>query len=260
MMGDENPPFYLSDTMNKDIDKGKIPQHVAIIMDGNGRWAQQQNLSRTQGHIAGVKRVEDIIDYAQEIGIKVLTLYTFSSENWNRPTNEVSTIMNIVTAVLNRKTKKLKGDNMRFGMIGREDGLPESALNAIKMVINETSKNTGLLINLAFNYGARQEILDAIKSISQSVKDGKLTTDDITEELFSRSLYTKDLPDPDLLIRTSGEKRISNFLLWQLSYAEFYFTEKFWPDFDIAEFENALMDYQNRQRRFGNLISQSLNE
>lgn len=259
-MGDENPPFYLCAIMNKDLDLENIPKHVAIIMDGNGRWAQQQNLSRTQGHIAGVKRVEDIIDYAQEIGIDVLTLYTFSSENWTRPSNEVSTIMNIVTAVLNRKIKKLKADNMRFGMIGREEGLPETALNAIKMVIDETKENSGLLLNLAFNYGARLEILDAIKSIARDVKEDRLNIEDINDKVVDDALYTKGLPDPDLLIRTSGEKRISNFLLWQLSYAEFYFTEKFWPDFDINEFENALLDYQNRQRRFGNLISQSVNE
>ncbi|MGE0267694.1 MAG: isoprenyl transferase [Candidatus Omnitrophota bacterium] len=246
--------------MNSKIDPLRIPNHVAIIMDGNGRWAEQQNLSRTQGHIAGVKRVEEIIDYAGEIGIKVVTLYTFSSENWNRPSNEVSTIMNIVTAVLNRKIKKLKQNNMKFGMIGREDGLPETALDAIKMVVEETKDNTGIIINLAFNYGARIEIVDAIKQISESVKKGSLNVEEIDEKTVSQSLYTRELPDPDLLIRTSGEKRISNFLLWQLSYAEFYFTERYWPDFDIAAFEEALIDYQNRQRRFGNLSSQAKTE
>lgn len=243
--------------MNNKIDQQRLPNHVAIIMDGNGRWAEQQNLSRTQGHIAGVKRVEEIIDYANEIGIKVVTLYTFSSENWNRPSNEVSTIMNIVTAVLNRKIKKLKENNMKFGMIGREDGLPDTALDAIKMVVEETKDNTGLIINLAFNYGARIEIVDAIKKISKSVKDGSLNIEDIDEETVSRTLYTRGLPDPDLLIRTSGEQRISNFLLWQLSYAEFYFTDRYWPDFDTAAFEEALIVYQNRQRRFGNLTTQT---
>lgn len=243
--------------MDQELDKDRIPAHVAIIMDGNGRWAEKQNLSRTQGHIAGVKRVEEIIDYASEIGIKAVTLYTFSSENWNRPSNEVSTIMNIVAAVLNRKLKKLKQDNFKFRMIGREEGLPENCLEAIKLVVHETRENSGVNINLAFNYGARIEIIDAIKTICRSVQSGKVAVDDINEDSVNDALYTHGLPDPDLLIRTSGEKRISNFLLWQLSYAEFYFTEKFWPDFSIEEFKAALLDYQNRQRRFGNLTPQS---
>lgn len=243
--------------MSHELDIERIPAHVAIIMDGNGRWAEKQNLSRTQGHIAGVKRVEEIIDYANEIGICAVTLYTFSSENWNRPSNEVSTIMNIVAAVLNRKLKKLKKDNFRFRMIGREEGLPENCLEAIKLVVSETQENTGVNINLAFNYGSRIEILDAIKKIVRSVQTGERAVDDIDEDAVNDSLYTHGLPDPDLLIRTSGEKRISNFLLWQLSYAELYFTEKFWPDFSIEEFKSALLDYQNRQRRFGNLTPQS---
>ncbi|MCA9392614.1 MAG: isoprenyl transferase [Candidatus Omnitrophica bacterium] len=243
--------------MNQELDKERIPRHVAIIMDGNGRWAEKQNLSRTQGHIAGVKRVEEIIDYASEIGIEAVTLYTFSSENWNRPSNEVSTIMNIVAAVLNRKLKKLKQDNFKFRMIGREEGLPENCLEAIKLVVEETKENKGVKINLAFNYGSRIEILDAIKSIARSVQQGELSVEDIDEDSVNNALYTHGLPDPDLLIRTSGEQRISNFLLWQLSYAELYFTDKFWPDFSIEEFKRALLDYQNRQRRFGNLTPQS---
>ncbi|MCB9721299.1 MAG: isoprenyl transferase [Candidatus Omnitrophica bacterium] len=243
--------------MSQELDIERIPRHVAIIMDGNGRWAEKQNLSRTQGHIAGVKRVEEIIDYASEIGIEAVTLYTFSSENWNRPSNEVSTIMNIVAAVLNRKLKKLKQDNFKFRMIGREEGLPENCLEAIKLVVEETKENKGVKINLAFNYGSRIEILDAIKSIARSVQQGKLSVEDIDENSVNDALYTHGLPDPDLLIRTSGEQRISNFLLWQLSYAELYFTDKFWPDFSIEEFKRALLDYQNRQRRFGNLTPQS---
>lgn len=243
--------------MSQELDKDRIPRHVAIIMDGNGRWAEKQNLSRTQGHIAGVKRVEEIIDFASEIGIEAVTLYTFSSENWNRPSNEVSTIMNIVAAVLNRKLKKLKKDNFKFRMIGREEGLPENCLEAIKLVVDETKENSGVKINLAFNYGARIEILDAIKSIARSVQRGELAVEDIGENSVNDALYTHGLPDPDLLIRTSGEQRISNFLLWQLSYAELYFTEIFWPDFSIEEFKRALLDFQNRQRRFGNLTPQS---
>ena len=165
--------------------------------------------------------------------------------------------MNIVAAVLNRKLKKLKQDNFKFRMIGREEGLPENCLEAIKLVVEETKENKGVKINLAFNYGSRIEILDAIKSIARSVQQGELSVEDIDEDSVNNALYTHGLPDPDLLIRTSGEQRISNFLLWQLSYAELYFTDKFWPDFSIEEFKRALLDYQNRQRRFGNLTPQS---
>lgn len=238
--------------MNK-IDKESIPQHVAIIMDGNGRWAAKQNLSRTQGHIEGVRRVEEIVDYAGPIGVKALTLYTFSTENWSRPENEVEMLMSIITTVLNKKLAKLKRENIKFNIIGRRERIPNSVLEAMNYVSEETKNNTGLIVNLAFNYGSRLEILDGVKEIAQEVKDGRLAVRDITEDTISQSLYTKDLPDPDLLIRTSGEKRISNFLLWQLSYAEFYFTDKYWPEFDTNEFQKAIIEFQNRDRRFGNI-------
>lgn len=237
--------------MEESIDQTKLPEHIAIIMDGNGRWASRQNLSRTQGHIEGVKRVEEIVDEAQRIGIGYLTLFTFSTENWNRPEYEVSMLMQTITSVLQRKVEKLKNDNMRFNIIGRRERIPEPVLKAINYVENQTKNNTGLMINLAFNYGGRIEILDAIKSIAKKVKDGQMNAEDITEETFSDALYTKGIPDPDLLIRTSGEKRISNFLLWQLSYAELYFTDKFWPEFTPDEFKNAIIDFQHRERRFG---------
>jgi len=245
--------------MIEEIDKTKVPQHIAIIMDGNGRWAEGQSLPRTQGHIQGVKRVEEIMDVAQELGIKVITLFTFSTENWNRPENEVSLIMNILTAVLERKLQKLKKDNIQLRTIGRTDRIPEPLLKTLTSVIEETKKNTGLIVNLAFNYGARVEIVDAVQNIVTSVCEGQLNVEDIGEETISNALYTKGLPDPDLLIRTSGEQRISNFLLWQLSYAEFYFTEKLWPDFNTEEFKNAIIDYQARERRYGKVSTKESN-
>jgi len=228
-----------------------LPQHVAIIMDGNGRWAQSRSLSRTQGHIEGVRRVEEIVDEAARLGIKALTLFTFSTENWRRPDTEVSFLMNILSQVLSRKLKKLKDDNMRFQMIGRRDKIPDSLWGALEAAVKETQHNTGLVVNLAFNYGSRLEIIDAVREIAALVQLGELTPERIDEELISRHLYTRSLPDPDLLVRTSGEKRISNFLLWQLSYAEFYFTEVLWPDFTVEEFHKAIADYQTRDRRFG---------
>ena len=244
------------DVMIEKINKEKVPQHIAIIMDGNGRWAEGQSLPRTQGHIQGAKRVEEIIDVSQELGIKVITLFTFSTENWDRPESEVALIMNILTAVLERKLQKLKNDNIRLQTIGRAERTPEPLLKTLIDVIEETKNNTGLIVNLAFNYGARIEIVDAVQSIARSVHEGQLDVEDISETTISDALYTKGLPDPDLLIRTSGEQRISNFLLWQLSYAELYFTEKLWPDFSADEFKNAIISYQTRERRYGKLNAQ----
>ncbi|MBN1870339.1 MAG: isoprenyl transferase [Candidatus Omnitrophica bacterium] len=239
--------------MKSQIDKTKIPKHVAIIMDGNGRWAEGQSLPRAKGHIEGVRRVEEIIDMAQEIGIKVITLFTFSSENWERPEHEVSLIMNILMTVLEKKLQKLKNENIQLRMIGQKERVPNALIEAITKVIDETKNNTGLIVNLAFNYGARNEMIDAIKRIVKLVQSGRLGIEDIGEETVNQSLYTSGLPDPDLLIRTSGEQRISNFLLWQLSYSEFYFTKKMWPDFNAEEFKKAILDYQRRERRFGKL-------
>jgi len=235
------------------LQKERLPQHVAIILDGNGRWAESHNLLRAKGHIEGVKRVEEIIDLSSELSIKVLTLFTFSTENWNRPDTEVTLIMKILTAVLERKMNKLINMNIKFQTIGRRERVPAFVLKAMDSVIERTKDNTGLIVNLAFNYGSRLEIVDAIKIIAREVKDGVLEIERIDEETVSRNLYTHNLPDPDLLIRTSGELRISNFLLWQLSYAEFYFTDKYWPDFTDSEFKKALINFQNRKRRFGSL-------
>lgn len=237
----------------KDKSFKSVPQHVAIIMDGNGRWAQQRYLPRTQGHVEGMRRVEDLVEFAPKLGVKYLTLFTFSTENWSRPESEVNMLMNMLMTVLNNKINKLKEDNIRFQTIGRRDKIPSSVMNAMDRVVAETSHNDGLYLNLAFNYGSRIEIVDAVQNIAKEVMEGKLKPESIDEETISTHLYTKNIPDPDLLIRTSGEKRISNFLLWQLSYAEFYFTDKCWPEFTPDEFKKAIEDFQKRERRYGNV-------
>ncbi len=233
------------------MDKEKLPEHVAIIMDGNGRWAKNRHLPRTRGHIEGVRRVEEIVYFANDRGIKVLTLFTFSTENWKRPKHEVSMLMKTLMSVLERKVQELSQKKIRLQFIGKKEGVPSSVIKTINNATELTEHNTGMILNMAFNYGGRLEILDAVKGIALAVKNNQLTISDITEEIFSQFLYTQGLPDPDLLIRTSGEKRISNFLLWQLSYAEFYFTDKFWPDFDQEEFEKALAEFKKRERRYG---------
>lgn len=232
-----------------------LPKHVAIIMDGNGRWAKSRHLPRTSGHIEGVKRVEEIVYFASARGIKVLTLFTFSTENWNRPQEEVSMLMKMLITVLNKKIQQLNKKKIRLQFIGRKEGVPASVLKTIHGATELTKNNDGMTLNMAFNYGGRLEILDAVKNIAAAVKNGQMQVSDITEETLSQLLYTKGLPDPDLLIRTSGEKRISNFLLWQLSYAEFYFTDKFWPDFNEHEFEKALSDFKRRERRYGKVTA-----
>ena len=223
-------------------------------MDGNGRWAQKRHLPRTQGHVEGVKRVQEIIYAANDAGIRVLTLFTFSTENWTRPKNEVSMLMRTLITVMNSRIGNLNKKNIKFQFIGRKEGVPDSVLKTIQSSMELTKNNTGMTLNMAFNYGSRGEILDAVVNIAKAVKEGQLSLEEINEEKFNQSLYTKGLPDPDLLIRTSGEKRISNFLLWQLSYAELYFTDKCWPDFNEKEFKKAMLDYQSRERRFGNVV------
>jgi undecaprenyl diphosphate synthase len=246
-MGDEYPPFYFRVNMDKD----QLPTHVAIIMDGNGRWAKARGMSRTQGHLEGVKRVEEIIRFARDTGIKFLTIYAFSTENWNRPQDEVSMIMRTFIMVLGQKAKALGEKGVRINFIGRRQGVPKEVLETVDKAVLLTKDNTTMTLNIAFNYGARGEIVDAIKSISSQVREGRIKTDDIDEGFVSSHLYTKGQPDPDLLIRTSGEERISNFLLWQLSYAELYFTNKYWPEFNEEEFSKALTNYAQRERRWG---------
>jgi len=228
-----------------------IPQHVAIIMDGNGRWAERRALPKMMGHRAGVRAGEEAIEAARELGVKVLTLYTFSTENWKRPKAEVNALFRLLEAYLHKNTPKLMKNNIRFSVVGRISGLPAPTREQLDKTMNMTGDNTGLILNLALNYGGRPEIVDASRALAKDVKDGKVLAEDIDEALFARYLYTKDLPDPDLLIRTSGEFRISNFLLWQIAYAELYITEKLWPDFKRADFKKAVSEYQRRERRFG---------
>jgi len=233
------------------LEKNNAPKHIAIIMDGNGRWARQRNLPRSAGHRQGIKNVKEIIKAANRLGVKVLTLFAFSTENWNRPEKEVSMLMNAMEKFLNKEIQELHKNNMKFTTIGRPEKVPLSLRQAIIEAEELTKNNSGLVVNLAFNYGSRLEIVDAAKRLSKAVINNQVTLDEVNEDNFGSFLYTKDLPDPDLLIRTSGEQRLSNFLLWQLSYAELYFTKKFWPEFDADELEKAVYDFQRRERRFG---------
>jgi len=233
------------------MQRDQLPRHVAIIMDGNGRWAKARGMSRTQGHLEGVKRVEEIIKAARDMGIEFLTIYAFSTENWSRPQEEVSMIMRTFIMVLGQKANELAQKGVRINFIGRRHGVPSEVLKAMDDAARITMNSITMTLNIAFNYGARGEIIDAIKSISRQVSEDKLKIDDIDENIVGSHLYTKGQPDPDLLIRTSGEERISNFLLWQLSYAELYFTEKYWPEFNPEEFSKALNIYAQRDRRWG---------
>ncbi len=235
------------------IDKNNIPKHVAIIMDGNGRWAKERGLVRTAGHRAGIDRIKEIINAARELGIQVITFFAFSTENWSRPRQEVNMLMRALDNFLDRQIKQLDKDNVRLRVIGREQPLPKYLLRKIKESEKKTKSNTGLVVVLALNYGARQEIIDAVKKFSAGLINGKVNLEGLDIEEFSRYLYTAGLPDPDLLIRTSGEMRISNFLLWQLSYAELYFPEIYWPDFKRKDLEEAIEVYQKRERRFGGI-------
>jgi undecaprenyl diphosphate synthase len=233
------------------LKKGNLPVHIAIIMDGNGRWAKKRGLPRIAGHKAGVKAVKRVVEAAGELGISILTLFTFSHENWKRPRQEVSAIMKLLYETTKREINELDKNNVKLITTGRIEELSPQRWNILEKAKEQTKDNTGLILNLALNYGGRTEILDAVKHIAQEVKQGKLDIDDLNEENFAKYLYTNGLPDPDLLIRTSGEKRISNFLLWQTSYTELYITDVLWPNFTAKDFYEAIWDYQNRERRFG---------
>jgi len=232
-------------------DATKIPRHVAIIMDGNGRWAKQRSLPRLEGHRAGAESVRAIVRACGELGIGYLTLYAFSSENWRRPKAEVTALMALLEFYLQREVAELDKNNVRLAAIGRIHELPESAQRQLDKSIEALRKNTGLTLVLALSYGGRTEIVDAVRSIARDAKTGALDIADINEELISQRLYTRDIPDPDLLVRTSGELRVSNFLLWQISYAEIHVTDTLWPDFRKPQLLAALDDYSKRQRRFG---------
>ena len=230
----------------------QIPKHIAIIMDGNGRWANERHLPRHEGHRHGVERLREIIESSSEIGIKYLTLYAFSKENWSRPKDEVNFLMKLLSSYLDAELRELQKQNIRFRMIGRLSDLPFDVQKRIKRNIDATKDNTGLTLSLALSYSGRGEIIDAVKAIAEEVSSGKITPSEIDEKLFSNFLYTKGMPDPDLLIRTSGELRVSNFMLWQISYAEIYITEKYWPDFGKEDLLQAIETYKTRERRFGN--------
>ena len=238
------------------IDKNRLPRHVAIIMDGNGRWAKAKGKDRSFGHQEGVVSVRKIMDAVTQLGLKYLTLYTFSTENWNRPEEEVQALMSLLVSAIHRETPDMMKKNVRLTAIGDLSRLREDAYNTLQECIDTTSANTGTTLVLALSYSSRWEITRAARQLAQEVLEQKINPNDITEAMVSDHLTTKNNPDPDLLIRTGGEKRISNFLLWQLSYAEFFFTDVFWPDFREEELYEAILYYQQRERRFGKTSEQ----
>ncbi|MFD2891859.1 isoprenyl transferase [Flavobacterium chuncheonense] len=238
------------------IDKNKIPNHLAIIMDGNGRWAKQKGLLRTLGHESGTKTVKTIVEACTQLGIKNLTLYAFSTENWNRPKLEVDTLMRLLVSSLKKEVKTFQKNNIRLNAIGNLTTLPTKVQNELNEVMSLTEDNTRMTLTLALSYGSREELTQAVKKISDKVKNNIISLDAIDESIINKHLYTHNLPDVDLVIRTSGEHRISNFLLWQIAYAEFYFTNVLWPDFKENDLYEAIISYQNRERRFGKTSEQ----
>lgn len=238
------------------IKKERLPRHIAIIMDGNGRWAKKLGMMRVLGHKQGVNVVREITEEAAQLGIQYLTLYAFSTENWNRPKEEVDALMSLLVNTMVSETDTLMKNNVQLLSIGDLNRLPNDAKRNIQDCIAKTSSNTGLKLVIALSYSARWEIIQAVKNIAQSVKNEEMQIEQIDEQLFSSALTTKEMPDPDLLIRTSGELRISNFLLWQLAYAELYFTDCLWPEFTKEEFYKAIVEYQGRERRFGKTSEQ----
>lgn len=244
--------------MNKDtpIDTKNLPTHLAIIMDGNGRWAKQKGLLRTLGHESGTKSVKETVENCAQLGINFLTLYAFSTENWNRPKYEVDTLMKLLISSLKKEMKTLQENNIQLNAIGNLTNLPAKVQKELNEVILKTAQNTRMTLTLALSYGAREELIQVVKKISNKVKNNIISIDTIDESIINEHLYTHNLPDVDLVIRTSGEHRISNFLLWQIAYAEFYFTEVLWPDFNKEDLFNAIKSYQSRERRFGKTSEQ----
>jgi undecaprenyl diphosphate synthase len=234
-----------------ELDPNKIPAHVAVIMDGNGRWAKKKALNRIRGHEEGAESVREIVRTSREIGIRWLTLYAFSEENWKRPKIEIQALMALLKRFLRSELQEMVENGIRLQTIGRTWKLPEDVRGVLDRTIEQTAASRDMVLTLALSYGGRQEILDALRRLVEGVSSGKTTPGEISEDLLAQSLYTAGMPDPDLLIRTSGEYRVSNFLLWQLAYAEFYFSPAYWPDFRRDEFLLAIEDYQKRERRFG---------
>ena len=248
--------FFKKNRLEEKIEEKKlkkIPTHVAIIMDGNGRWAKKRNMPRVKGHYEGMQTVKKITKYASKLGIQYLTLYAFSTENWARPKEEVSYLMDLPEKMFTSFMPELMENNVKVEVIGVVEKLPENTRKAVEEAIEQTKNNTGLKLIFALNYGSKDEIVTAVKRIAQGVANNEYKVEEIDEQLISDNLFTKDTPDPDLLIRTSGEQRISNFLLWQIAYSEFIFTKVAWPDFVEEEFYKALLEYQSRDRRFGGL-------
>ncbi len=238
------------------IDMSRLPEHIAIIMDGNGRWAQNRGLTRIEGHRAGVQTVNKVVTFCRKIGVKSLTLYSFSSENWKRPPGEVAALMGILKEFLTKELGRMQKENIRFNTIGRIDDLPLIAREAVRHAISKTRTNSGMTLTLALSYGSRAEIVGAVRAIAKDVANGIVKPEEIGEDEINSYLDTSALPDPDLLIRTSGELRVSNFLLWQIAYTELYFSKKLWPDFTEADITEAIASYQGRERRYGMTASQ----
>lgn len=239
--------------IKQDLDYKRIPTHIAIIMDGNGRWAKKRGLHRVMGHRAGIKAVREIIKSCSELNVKVLSLFAFSTENWKRPIEEVNALMNLLVTTIENELNELMNNNIILKITGEKDGLPKHVKNKVIDAEEKTRNNKGMIVNIALNYGGRKEIVDGVIEICNKVINKEISINDIDEHLFSQMLYTKDLPDPDLLIRPSGELRISNFLLWQSAYTELWFTPVFWPDFTKEHLICAIKDYQKRNRRFGSV-------
>lgn len=233
------------------LDMNNIPKHIAIIMDGNGRWAKARKLPRTMGHKAGVETIRKILKEADKLGVEYVTLYAFSTENWKRPQNEVNALMKLLVQYLREEIKELHKNGVVVKVLGEEHSLPEECISEIRDAVNITKDNTGIVMNVAFNYGGRDEIIRAVNNIVEDVKNGSIKDTDITKENFENYLYTKGCPDPDLIIRPSGEQRISNFLLWQCAYSEFWYSDINWPDFSEEDLRRAIYDYQLRNRRYG---------
>jgi undecaprenyl diphosphate synthase len=248
-------PFLFSTTPIKieDIKNANIPKHVAIIMDGNGRWAARKNLPRIKGHMAGVKNLRQIVETSVELGVEFLTVFAFSSENWNRPKDEVDFLMQLFVDCINQEVDSLNKNGVKVRIIGNRRNAPAEVIENFESAEEVTKNNNRLVLNIAFNYGARKEIIGAVRSMCADVRERKLDINKIDEKTFSQYLYTGNCPDPDLLIRTSGECRMSNFLLWQSAYTEFYFTKTLWPDFKKKNYLKAIKNYQKRNRRFGRL-------
>lgn len=244
------------DKTKRDIDKSKMPKHIAIIMDGNGRWAKSQGKPRVFGHKNGVTSVRAVSEGAAKLGVEHLTLYAFSTENWNRPAFEVNALMALLVETIKKEVKTLNKNNIRLNAIGDIAKLPKKSYEALLKAIDDTKDNSRMTLHLALNYSSRWEIVNAAKNLAKDVESGKVKSEEISEATFTNYLSTSNIPDPELLIRTSGELRISNYLLWQIAYSELYFTDVFWPDFREQDLEDAILDYQSRERRFGKTSDQ----